>query len=80
VKLTRPFREQIRQFYYDTITFYPETLRFLIDFAGPDNVVVGTDNFQLMDVEPTWLLHQLRLPAATLEKIVRGSAARLLRL
>ena len=80
VKLTRPFRDQIRQFYYDTITFYPETLRFLIEFAGTDNVVVGTDNFQLMDVEPTWLLHQLKLPAADMEKIVRGNAARLLRL
>jgi predicted TIM-barrel fold metal-dependent hydrolase len=78
--LKRPFREQIRQFYFDTITFYPETLRFLIDFAGTDRVVIGTDNFQAMDVEPTWLLHQLKLPQADLERIVRGNALRLLQL
>lgn len=80
VQLKRPFRDQIRQFYFDTITFYPETLRFLIDFAGSDRVVIGTDNFQLMDVEPTWLVHQLKLPAADLERIVRGNALRLLQL
>ncbi len=78
--LKRPFREQMRQFYFDTITFYPETLRFLIDFAGSDRVVIGTDNFQAMDVEPTWLVHQLKLPAADLERIVRGNALRLLQL
>ena len=79
-KLQRPFREYVRQFYFDTITFYPETLRFMIELFGSDRVVIGTDNFQTMDVEPTWLLHQIDLPAADRERILRGNAARLLRL
>jgi aminocarboxymuconate-semialdehyde decarboxylase len=78
VQLKRPFREQVRQFYFDVITFRADTLRFLIDFAGADRVVVGTDNFQFMDIEPTWLLHQIDLSPADLEKIIRGNAAKLL--
>jgi aminocarboxymuconate-semialdehyde decarboxylase len=80
-KLQRPVREYIRRFHYDTLTFYPETLRFLIGLVGSDRVVIGTDNFALMDVEsPNGLVEQLKLPAADRERILKGNAARLLRL
>jgi aminocarboxymuconate-semialdehyde decarboxylase len=81
VELKHPFREYIRRFHYDTLAYYPETLRFMIDLVGADRVVIGTDNYAKMDVEqPNALVDQLKLPAADLERIRRGNAAKLLRL
>ena len=80
-KLQRPMREYIRRFHYDTLTFYPETLRFLINLVGADRVVIGTDNFALMDVEsPNGLVERLKLSPADRELVLKGNAARLLRL
>src|SRR5438309_1063500 len=80
-KLQHPIREYIRRFHYDTLTYYPETLRFLIGLVGSDRVVIGTDNFALMDVEsPNGLVEQLDLPTADRERILRGNAARLLQI
>jgi aminocarboxymuconate-semialdehyde decarboxylase len=80
-KLQRPVREYIRRFHYDTLTYYPETLRFLIGLVGTDRVVIGTDNFALMDVEsPNGLVEQLNLPTADRERILKSNAARLLQI
>ena len=79
--LRRPFREYIRRFHYDTITYYPETLRFLIDLVGTDRVVIGSDGYAPMDVaEPNGLVEQLRLPAQDRDRILWGNASRLFRL
>jgi predicted TIM-barrel fold metal-dependent hydrolase len=44
-------------------------------------VVIGTDNFAIMDVEwPNVLVEKLNLPAADLDRILWGNAAKLLRL
>ena len=81
IELKRPFREYIRRFHYDSLAYYPETLRFMIDLVGSDRVVIGTDNYAKMDVEqPNALVEQLQLPAADRERILRGNAAKLLRL
>jgi predicted TIM-barrel fold metal-dependent hydrolase len=46
-----------------------------------DRVVIGTDKHAKMDVEqPNALVDQLKLPAADRERILRGNAAKLLRL
>ncbi len=79
-QLPHPFREYIRRFHYDTLTYYPETMRFLISLAGSDRIVVGTDTYAPMDAEPNALVESLNLPAADRERILRGNAARLLRL
>jgi aminocarboxymuconate-semialdehyde decarboxylase len=80
-KPARPFREYIRRFHYDTIAYYPETLRFLIDLVGSDRVVIGTDNFAAMDLdEPNALVEQLNLPSADRDRIYRGNALKLLKL
>jgi len=77
-KTPRPFREYIRRFHYDTLAYYPEALRFLIDLVGSDRVVIGTDNFALMDVDdPHALLNGLNLAAADRERIMRTNASRL---
>ena len=81
IELKRPFREYIRRFHYDSLAYYPETLRFMIDLVGADRVVIGTDNYAKMDVEqPNALVEQLQLPAADRERILRGNAAKLMRL
>jgi len=41
--LQRPFREYVRRFHYDTLTFWPESLKYLIDVVGSDRVMLGTD-------------------------------------
>lgn len=80
-KLQHPFKEYIRRFHYDSLTYYPETLRFLISLVGSDRVVIGTDNFAAMDVEhPNELVEQLNLPAEDRDRILRGNAMKLLHL
>lgn len=82
-KMQRPFKEYVRRFHYDSITFYPETLGFLISLVGADRVVIGTDNAfgasQAIEY-PNSLVEQLNLPAAQRDLILRGNAARLFRL
>ena len=77
-RLPHPFREYIRRFHYDSIAFYPETMRYLIALVGSDRIVIGTDNYAAMDTEPNALVESLNLPAADRERILRGNAARLL--
>ena len=79
--LRRPFRDYVRRFHYDSIAYYPETLRFLVGLVGPDRVVIGSDGYAPMDVaEPNALLTQLALNAPDRDRILRGNAARLFRL
>ncbi len=80
-QLPRPFREYVRRFHYDSITYYPETLRFLISLVGSDRVVIGSDGYAPMDVaEPNVLVNGLDLPAQDRERILRGNAMRLFNL
>ena len=80
-KLKSSVRDYIRRFHYDTLAYYPETLRFMIELVGADRVVIGTDNYAKMDVEyPNALVESLNLPAADLQKILYGNAARLMKL
>jgi aminocarboxymuconate-semialdehyde decarboxylase len=80
-KTDKMIMDYIRRFHYDTLTYYPETLRFLIDLVGSDRVVIGTDNYAHMEVEyPNALVEQLKLPAADSELIFKGNAKRLLHL
>jgi aminocarboxymuconate-semialdehyde decarboxylase len=79
--LRRPFRDYIRRFHYDSITYYPETLQFLVALVGPDRIVIGSDGYAPMDVaEPNALVNALRLDPPDRDRILRGNAARLFRL
>jgi aminocarboxymuconate-semialdehyde decarboxylase len=81
VKLPRPYREYLRRFHYDYLTYYPEGLRFLISLVGSDRIVVGTDSFAANDIQyPADVVDELELPAADRERMLRGNAMRLLRL
>ncbi len=92
--LKRPFREYNKQFYFDTMTYYPETMRFLIDFAGVDHVVVGTDNGynssaldhagpgtrQARYEWPNSIVEMMKLQKDQEEAILRGNAVKLFKL
>jgi len=77
----QPFRDYIRRFHYDSLTFYPETTRFLVALVGADRVVIGTDNYAVMDVEDQHaLVESINLPAKDLDLILKGNASRLLKI
>lgn len=47
----------LRRFYFDTVTHSPEVTRFLLDFAGTDHVVLGTDYpFEMGETDPVGLV------------------------
>lgn len=79
-----PFHDYIRRFYYDTMTYDLETLRFLVDLVGADRVMVGTDNQFVTPKQnfewPNAIVEHLDLPPADEDRILRGNAKRLLRL
>jgi aminocarboxymuconate-semialdehyde decarboxylase len=79
--LPHTMREYVRRFHYDSLAFWPEALKYVIDVAGSDRVVLGTDIYYAMDEEhPVDFVDALKLPAADRDRIVGGNAARLLKL
>ncbi len=81
VKLQRPFSEYVRRFHYDTLTYSPAGLRFLIETVGIDRIVIGTDVYAVMNVDqPNAMVEQLNLPASDLDLVLRTNAKRLLRM
>ena len=79
--LPHSMREYVRRFHYDSLAFWPEALKYVIDVVGSDRVVLGTDIYYAMDEEhPVDFVDQLKLSAADRDRIVGGNAARLLKL
>jgi aminocarboxymuconate-semialdehyde decarboxylase len=79
-KLKGSMRDYMRRFYYDSLAYWPETLRFMIDLLGPDRIMIGTDCYATMDVEwPNALVEEMKIPAADRDLILRGNAAKLFR-
>jgi aminocarboxymuconate-semialdehyde decarboxylase len=65
------------QMTYDSIVHAPKALRFLIDLAGLDNVVLGTDySFPPADMEPLALLRAAGLSAADVTAIADANPRR----
>ena len=72
--------DQLKRLYYDTVTHSPDVLRFLIDFAGTDQVLLGSDYpFEMGQPDPVGFVRSLPgLNPSDAEKIVVGNATRLL--
>jgi len=69
----------LRRFVYDTVVHDVEVLRALVEFVGPEQVVVGSDYPFDMGVErPAELVRALGLPEAEERAILCGNAERLL--
>ncbi len=78
-RLTRLPSDYLRLLYFDTVTHSPDVMRFLLDFAGPGHVVLGSDYpFEMGEADPVGAIQRLPgLAAADQEQIVSGNLARL---
>ena len=72
-------RELLRRFYFDALTHDAGALRFLIDKAGADRVVIGTDApFDMAEDDPLAMLAALTLTDQQRERILGLNALDLL--
>lgn len=68
-------KDLLRRFYFDTITHDPAALRYLIEFAGADHVLLGTDiPFDMADPDPLATLAAADIHADDLARITGGNA------
>jgi len=70
----------LRRFYFDTMVFEPDQLKFLVDKYGADHVLLGTDYpYDMGDEDPLALIGRTpRLSQEQVDLISGGNAARLL--
>jgi aminocarboxymuconate-semialdehyde decarboxylase len=79
--ITRAPSTYLKQFYFDTIVFTADTLRYLIQLVGAEHIVIGTDYpFDMGYERPRELVDSLGLPQEQAEKIFSTNAARLLKI
>src|SRR5215211_8128254 len=78
-RLGEPPEESLRRFYYDTVTHDPVLLRQVIDFAGLDRVLCGSDYPFDMGIErPAEAVRALGLSPDEENAILSANALRLL--
>jgi aminocarboxymuconate-semialdehyde decarboxylase len=78
--ITQPPSQQLGRLYFDTVTHSAAVLRFLVDFAGPEHVVLGSDYpFEMGQPDPVGLVRSLAgLSEQERELILQGNVQRLL--
>ena len=78
--ITKPPSEYLKGFYYDTVNFNPDAVKFAISFAGVDHILAGSDYPHQIGSIPLMLetIDKLDLDKASKEKILGGNAAKLL--
>jgi aminocarboxymuconate-semialdehyde decarboxylase len=71
-----------RRFFYDSLVYTPEVLRFLIDFVGPDRILAGTDDpFDMAEDDPQGLLREATSgDLGILSMILDGTPSRLFKI
>jgi aminocarboxymuconate-semialdehyde decarboxylase len=77
--ISRPPAEYLKQFYFDTITHDAVLLKGLVDFAGADHVLLGSDYpFDMGNENPVDLVRAANLGAENEKKILEQNAMQLL--
>jgi aminocarboxymuconate-semialdehyde decarboxylase len=78
--ISRPPREYLKQFYYDTVNFDPNALELAIAFAGADHILAGSDYPHQIGSIPSMLesIRELDISDAEKGAILGGNATRLL--
>jgi aminocarboxymuconate-semialdehyde decarboxylase len=81
-EIARPPTEYLKEFYYDTVNFNPDAVKFAISFAGVDHILAGSDYPHQIGSIPLMLetIGKLGLDEASKQKILGGNAAKLLSL
>jgi len=71
--------DSIRRFHFDTVTHDRELLRALIDWTGPERVLLGSDYpFDMADPDPVATVRALGLDPGAEGAVLAGNADRLL--
>jgi aminocarboxymuconate-semialdehyde decarboxylase len=71
-------RAGFHQLYFDSVVYDPAPLRYLVEVAGADRVVLGSDYpFPVMDPRPQQVVRAAGFDASTVEAILGGTACRL---
>lgn len=79
VRTSTPVSQLRRRIYLDTLTHSPSALRFLIDEAGADRVVLGSDYpADMADDGQVDAIEKMGLDEETVRKVLGGNLAQLL--
>jgi aminocarboxymuconate-semialdehyde decarboxylase len=71
-------RDVLRRLYYDTVTFDPAPLRYLVDLVGADRLLLGSDfPFEMGDLDPVATVRAALAPEHH-DKVLGGTLQRLL--
>ena len=71
--------ESIKRFYFDTLTHDGALLRGVIEYAGPDQVLLGSDYpFDMGDPRQVDAVHAMGLAPDVEAAILEGNAERIL--
>jgi aminocarboxymuconate-semialdehyde decarboxylase len=74
-------REGFRRLYFDTVVYDPAPLRYLVDLAGADHVMLGSDYpFPILDPAPVEVVRRAGFPNATTDAILSHNACRVFKL
>ena len=77
-RLNEPPDDAIRRFHFDTAVHDPVLLRSLVEFAGADHVLLGSDfPFDMADPHPAETVRRAQLGPAAEAAVLTGSASRL---
>ena len=78
--ISKPPTEYLKTFYYDTVNFNPDAVKFAISFAGIDRILAGSDYPHQIGSIPLMLdtINALGLDDTSKRKILGENAARLL--
>jgi aminocarboxymuconate-semialdehyde decarboxylase len=78
--LKRPPSDYLRRFTYDTVAHSPKIMKFVIDEVGIDRIMLGSDYcFDMGYTHPVEVVDALGLNDKERHQVLRGTAARLLR-
>ena len=78
--ISKPPSEYLKEFYYDTVNFNPDAVKFAISFAGIDHILAGSDYPHQIGSIPLMLetIEKLDVEEEAKRKIRGGNAVRLL--
>jgi aminocarboxymuconate-semialdehyde decarboxylase len=78
--IDRPPSEYLKTFYYDTVNFNPDAVKFAISFAGVDRILAGSDYPHQIGSIPLMLetIERLGLDEVATARILGGNATALL--
>ena len=78
-QIARRPSEYLRELWYDTVVFRPDALEYLVNLAGADKVMLGTDYpFDMAEADPVGLIEKTNFSMAERAKICGGTIADLL--